>query len=64
MVEVSIKYINNCDVILLTKEQYYELLQATKLYKPWFVYDNHLSKVTQAVNLNNVLYWRVGTEKD
>ena len=64
MVEVSIKYINNWDVILLTKEQYYELLRATELHNSWFVYDNHLSKVTQAVNLSNVLYWRVGTEND
>ena len=62
MVEVTIKYINNWDVILLNKEQYYGLLQATKIEKNWFVFDNCLSKSTQAINLNNVLYWRVSTE--
>ena len=64
MIEVDIKYINNWDTILLTKDQYNELLSATKFNKPWFVFDNHLSKATQAVNLNNVLHWRVGAEKD
>lgn len=64
MIEVDIKYINNWDTILLTKDQYDELLLATKFNKSWFVFDNYLSKATQAVNLNNVLHWRVGTEKD
>ena len=64
MAEVSIKYINNWDTILLTKDQYDELLLATKFNKSWFVYDNYLSKATQAINLNNVLYWRVSTDED
>lgn len=64
MIEVNIKYISNWDTILLTKDQYYELLNATKINKNWFVFDNYLSKATQAINLNNVLYWRVSTEED
>lgn len=62
MVKVGVRYVNHWEDILLTKVEYYEFKRATKNNKRWFVFEDVVRKTTHAINLHNVLFWRVITE--
>lgn len=59
MVNVGVRYDKHWDTILLTKIQYYDFKRATKNNKGWFVFEDVVRKTTHAINLQNVLFWRV-----
>lgn len=63
MVKVGVRYVKHWEDILLTKGQYYDFKRATKNNKRWFVFEDAVRKTTHAINLQNVLFWRVSTEE-
>lgn len=62
MVKVGVRYVNHWEDILLTEVQYSEFKRATKNNKRWFIFEDVVRITTHAINLHNVLFWRVITE--